>query len=315
MHSSSGLSDTVVLSIDTDNAAPVPVITAPLDCDAPGCWTVGQPITVTGTATDEEDGTLLASQFDWNVIIHHCPAGCHVHNILTKSNVKTFTFNAPDHDYPSYLEIKLTVTDSKGTTGTTSVELQPQTATVNLASSPSGVPLSAGNTTHPASWTATVIKNSETTISGPLTRTIGGARYRFSTWNDTHTRVRTIDASVDRSLTATYVPDATDSCSTATALAKDVWHTDRSSGNEDVDWFEFHLSHRRKVTIRVSDQPISLKASLYKGCSTRLVSVNAPGRNDDVITRTLSAGTYRVAVSAPSNGWSANPYKIRFLRK
>ena len=98
-------------------------------------------------------------------------------------------------------------------------------------------------------------------------------------------------------------------------MAKDVWHTDRSSGNQDVDWFEFHIAHRRHVVIRVANQPISLKAELYAGCTTRLASVNAPGRTDDVISRTLAAGTYRVRITSPSNGWSASPYSMRFLRK
>ena len=44
VHSSSGLSDSVVLTIDADNAPPVPVINTPLDCAAPGCWDVGQPL-------------------------------------------------------------------------------------------------------------------------------------------------------------------------------------------------------------------------------------------------------------------------------
>ena len=210
------------------------------------------------------------------MIIHHCAPQCHTHTILTKSDTKTFTFHAPDHEYPSYLEIMLTVTDSKGTTGTTSVELQPHTATVQLASSPSGVPLSAGNNTDPAPWTATVIKKSETTISGPLTRTIGGKRYRFSTWNDSHTRVRDVVVGANKSLTATYVPDATDSCTTAMPSTKDTWISERSSGNNDVDWFEFHIAKKQKITIRVADQPISLKAELYKGCSTRLAASTHP---------------------------------------
>ena len=100
-----------------------------------------------------------------------------------------------------------------------------------------------------------------------------------------------------------------------TPSPKDTWISERSSGNNDVDWFEFHIAKKQKITIRVADQPISLKAELYKGCSTRLASVNAPGRNDDVITRTLGPGTYRVRITSPSNGWSGSPYRIRFLRR
>ena len=38
--------DTVVLTIDADNAPPGPDDHRPLDCDAPGCWTVGDTIIV-----------------------------------------------------------------------------------------------------------------------------------------------------------------------------------------------------------------------------------------------------------------------------
>ena len=158
VHSTSGLTDTVTLTVDTYNAAPVPVINAPADCGAPGCWSVGDDISVRGVASDAEDGNLSASHFDWKVILHHCPAGCHTHTILTKSNTKSFSFDAPDHEYPSYLEIRLTATDDDSISASTSVELQPQTSTVSLASTPTGVPLSAGNETEPAPWTATVIE-------------------------------------------------------------------------------------------------------------------------------------------------------------
>ena len=69
----------------------------------------------------------------------------------------------------------------------------------------------------------------------------------------------------NKSLTATYVPDATDSCSTANASPKDTWISERSSGNNDVDWFEFHIGKKQKITIRVADQPISLKARALQG--------------------------------------------------
>ena len=49
VHSSSGLSASTILTIDADNAAPVPSITSPTDCDAPGCWSVGDHISVSGT--------------------------------------------------------------------------------------------------------------------------------------------------------------------------------------------------------------------------------------------------------------------------
>ena len=279
VHSTSGLTDTVTLNVDADNAAPVPVIGAPAPCADPDppCWSVGDTISVSGTATDAEDGTLGAGRFDWAVIIHHCPAGCHTHTLLTKSNTKAWSFDAPDHEYPSWLEVRLTVTDSDGTSASTSVELQPRTSTLHLASVPVGVPLSAGNNTDPAPWTATLIRKGSTSISGPLARTIDGKRYRFSTWNDSHKRVRDITVSSNTSLTATYVPDAPDSCAGITARSpKQVPIAERSSGNEDADWFEFHLGHKRDVRITLDNLPVKGRLDLYKSCSNRAGVVQQP---------------------------------------
>ncbi len=313
VHSTSGLTDTVTLNIDADNAAPVPEITSPAECADPGspCWSVGDTIGVSGTATDTEDGTLGAGRFDWAVLIHHCPAGCHTHTLITKSNTKSWSFDAPDHEYPSFLEVRLTVTDSDGTSASTSVELQPRTSTLHLASVPTGVPLSAGNNTDPAPWTATLIRKGSTSISGPLTRTIGGDRYRFSTWNDSHKRARDITVSSDKNLTATYVPDAPDSCAgIAGRSPKGSSISERSSGNGDGDWFEFHVAHKRDVRVTLDDLPVKGRLDLYKSCSNLLASSNNSGKQSESLKRHLSKGTYRIRVTSPDDGWSATPYSL-----
>ena len=313
VHSTSGLTDTFTLNIDADNAAPVPSIDSPAACDDPDppCWSVGDKISVSGSATDAEDGTLGAGRFDWALIIHHCPAGCHTHTIITKSDTKSWTFNAPDHEYPSWLEVRLTVTDSNGTSASTSVTLQPRTATLHLTSVPSGVPLSVGNNTDTAPWTATLIRDGSTSLSGPLTRSIAGQRYRFSTWNDSHKRVRDITLSSNKSLTATYVPDAPDSCAgIATRSPKKVSIGERSSGNDDADWFEFHLAHQRDVRITLDDLPVKGRLDLYRSCSNLLASSNHPGTQAESLKRHLAKGTYRIRVTSPDNGWSASPYSL-----
>ena len=48
------------------------------------------------------------------MIIHHCPSNCHTHVYQTFDGVAGGSFPAPDHEYPSYLEIQLTATDSCG---------------------------------------------------------------------------------------------------------------------------------------------------------------------------------------------------------
>ena len=46
--------------------------------------------------------------------MNHCPSNCHTHPIQTFPNVASGSFNAPDHEYPSHLELRLTATDSDG---------------------------------------------------------------------------------------------------------------------------------------------------------------------------------------------------------
>ena len=57
----------------------------------------------------------------------------------TFSGVAGGSFPAPDHDYPSYLELRLTATDAGGLTDTRSVLLQPNGVVLSFASDPTGL--------------------------------------------------------------------------------------------------------------------------------------------------------------------------------
>jgi len=46
--------------------------------------------------------------------MQHCPSSCHSHLVETFSGVASGSFVAPDHEYPSHLELRLTATDSSG---------------------------------------------------------------------------------------------------------------------------------------------------------------------------------------------------------
>jgi hypothetical protein len=60
--------DTDDLRIDAGNNAPTPVINSPA---ASKLFRVGETITLTGSATDPEDGVLPASALTWEVTRHH----------------------------------------------------------------------------------------------------------------------------------------------------------------------------------------------------------------------------------------------------
>ena len=106
------LSDTASHVVSVDNAPPVINFSAP---SASLTWVVGQGIAFAATATDAQDGTIPASEFHWDWAIAHCrPAECHEHDVQSFDGVRNGTFSAPDHPYPSYLRVTLTVADDDG---------------------------------------------------------------------------------------------------------------------------------------------------------------------------------------------------------
>ena len=120
-------------------------------------WQVGQSMTFSGHATDPDE-VLPPSAFSWEIIMHHCPSNCHTHPIQSFFGVMTVSFSAPDHEYSSHLEIKLTLTDAEGLRDTKSIILDPQTVVLNFESAPSGLELAVGSSSaptplrEPSSW-------------------------------------------------------------------------------------------------------------------------------------------------------------------
>ncbi len=139
---------------------------------------------------------------------HHCPTNpndCHTHDVQTIGGVATGSFSAPDHEYPSWLELVLTATDSGGLTGTTSVRLDPKIVVLSFATTPTGLDLSVGSTTSTAPFTRTVIQNSRNTITAPAQQTVGGTTYNWQSWSDAGARSHDIFApATATTYTATY---------------------------------------------------------------------------------------------------------------
>ena len=184
------------------NTAPVPQITAPA---AGTTWRVGTPITFAGTATDAEQGTLPATALSWALIMHHCPSNCHSHAVQSWAGVAGGSFAAPDHEYPSYLELRLTATDAAGLAATASRQLDPQTATLNFQSSPVGLQLDVDGVVGVAPFARTVIVGSQHSVSAPTPQTLGGNSYTFGSWSDGGAQTHTITATAgSATYTATY---------------------------------------------------------------------------------------------------------------
>jgi glucose/arabinose dehydrogenase len=178
---SRGASSTASVTITVGNTPPTATINSP----APGTtWKVGDVIPFAGGANDAQDGPLPASALSWSLILQHCPSNCHAHPVQDFAGVASGSFVAPDHEYPSHLELRLTATDSGGLTDTESVRLDPKTVSLTLSSSPGGFSLVLNGTPAPAPFTRTVIQGSKNTISAPSPQTKGKKSWRFISWSD-----------------------------------------------------------------------------------------------------------------------------------
>lgn len=176
--------DTVTVTVTAPNDLPVPVITAPT---ALLTWAVGDRIAFAGSATDDEDGALAPAALTWTLIMQHCaPDGtCHSHQIEQYPGIDQGSFTAPDHEYPSHLELRLTATDSAGGSASTSVELEPKTVDLTFESLPdSGLQIVVANVTGTTPFTRTVIVNGRTTASAVTPQTVGPSTYTFQSWSD-----------------------------------------------------------------------------------------------------------------------------------
>ncbi len=163
------------------NGAPVPVIDTPASSLT---WEVGELVSFSGHATDPEQGTLPASALSWTLLLQHCPSNCHSHVVQTWNGVASGSFNAPDHDYPSHLELRLTATDAGSATGSTSVELQPETVELTFETSPAGLELVVGSDTVTAPVTRTFIVGTTISLSAPAPQVLEELSYDFVSWSD-----------------------------------------------------------------------------------------------------------------------------------
>jgi glucose/arabinose dehydrogenase/PKD repeat protein len=177
---SQGASDTASVTISVGNTAPSATITAPA---AGTTWRVGDTISFSGSASDAQDGALPASSMSWELVQQHCPSSCHQHSVQTFPGAAG-SFSAPDHEYPSYLELRLTVTDSGGLTDTEVIRLDPRTVMLTFQTNPGGLRLAVNGSEATATFTRTVIIGSSNTISAITPQTKGKQTYHFSSWPD-----------------------------------------------------------------------------------------------------------------------------------
>ena len=171
--------DTESVVISVDNAPPVPVISAPLaDPDLEGRR---RHQLRRDPRPTRRTGPCRLPRCPGALLLHHCPSNCHTHTLTVAGS----SFVAPDHEYPSHLELKLTATDSQG--------LQASTSRSSLSAG--GHP-ELRDESRPACSFRTMRRavprrsrtasssDRRTPISAPSPQVLAGNSYEFVSWSD-----------------------------------------------------------------------------------------------------------------------------------
>lgn len=196
----------------TSNQAPVPTISLP---PASLAWKVGDTISFSGSATDPEDGVLAAARLSWQLVLVHGneidPTNSHEHVITNLPGVAGGSFVTPDHEYPSWLVLRLTATDSQGLSSTRTLRLDPQTTVLSFTSSPSGMKIAFSGTEFTTPFSRTVITNSSSSVAAISPQVIGSTSYGFASWSQGGAASQAIVAPLTNTtyhVTYTAVPNA-----------------------------------------------------------------------------------------------------------
>jgi glucose/arabinose dehydrogenase len=196
-----GLSDTTTRTINPGYAMPSAAIDEPISALG---WKVGDNIHFSGTAKDGNGASLPPSSMTWTLSMEHCPSDCHSHVITTFPGVQSGDFDAPDHEYPSHLRLKLVVTE-EGLSATAIRDIYPATGVMAARSDPPGLPLTLGGKTGAPPPNATAIVGSTVTASAPTTGQLGITQYAFDRWSDGGAAVHGVTTtSTGKSLIAYY---------------------------------------------------------------------------------------------------------------
>ncbi|WP_053227517.1 LamG-like jellyroll fold domain-containing protein [Solirubrobacter soli] len=186
-----GLSGTASRTI-TVGVPPTAAIDTPTSATT---WAVGDTIAFAGHGSP-------GSTLTWALNLRHCSrldaSQCHTHALQNFTGTSG-SFVAPDHEYPSHLELSATATDADGLHTTQTVRLDPRTTDVTLASSPPGMQLPFGSESLPAPFTRTVLARSVVSLNAPSPQ----AGLPWTSWSDGGARVHTTTVPDGGSITYT----------------------------------------------------------------------------------------------------------------
>lgn len=163
-----GAIGTATLTVYPANYTPQVALTAPVG----HTYAVGEPVELSATATDAEDGPLSIT---WTTLLLHCPfaGSCHVH---PEGDTSGMTYSEPftDHGSDTTMLITAHATDSLGATASETYEAKPTLRTVAVNS-----PVAVAINGEAVAFTEAVV-GSQVEVVAPVT-----SSYRhFVSWSD-----------------------------------------------------------------------------------------------------------------------------------
>lgn len=174
-----GLSSTATSTV-VFGGAPIVDITEPSEGRT---FRVGAVVPVRSILEDADGLPLPSSAASWELVLHHCipGGGCHTHGLDAVDGANG-SFVMPDHEYPSNVELILTVTDPMGGTTVESSVAEYRTVDVDVTSSPSGAPVLVGSTEENTPFTREVAIGATTSVSVADPLTFNGQSFGFDRW-------------------------------------------------------------------------------------------------------------------------------------
>lgn len=211
------LSDAAQLTITAANHRPVAQILQPA---AGLLYRGGDVISFSGTATDQEDGELVAAKFTWVADFHH---DTHRHDgPPVASGSKSGSFTIPTRGETSdnvWYRLYLIVTDSQGSADTASVNIYPRKSTIKFTTIPAGLKVKLDGQSIATPLSAVSVENIERSIGAVSPQVFNGKTYTFQKWLHGGTETQTIFTPVDDvSYTAVYTETI------ASPLQREVWN-------------------------------------------------------------------------------------------
>jgi len=198
------MSNTATLAV-LENVLPSTRIITPTADDR---YSAGTTLSFSGSATDPEDGVLPPARLSWRIDFHH---DTHLHPAMPETpGLASGSYTIPSLGEVSshvWYRVHLKATDSAGFSTSTFVDVQPNTSTMTLTSSPPGLSVLLDGQPVVTPKTVTGVVGVRRTLGVVVPQALGDRYYRFESWSTGLPAMHTIETP---STPTTYVVTYTD---------------------------------------------------------------------------------------------------------